>query len=231
MQCRVCKRHDPASDGEDWRTATRYADCAYRCPNQACCVAYSNARSEAQRRLIHPQPELNVPAEVREGLYDVLDRSLNINSRRSKRARFAFETSEDALTWTCFRYLQMRDQLGCLMDERSVASPQLLLWGATCPPVADSVPGSALKEVLEYELHEQPDRFTEPDVVLSSESSLIFIEVKYQSANDRKPNYGNFGRYLSDSGGFSVFRQWRSLPKVSMSSRETGLPEVFLRSA
>jgi hypothetical protein len=44
----------------------------------------------------------NVPAAVRSGAFRALSCSLNVRNRGSKREKFRFSTSEDAVTWTVF---------------------------------------------------------------------------------------------------------------------------------
>src|SRR6267378_3099316 len=107
MQCRGCGvRITPTvrSVAKPKRVSS-HSDCYYICSRPDCRCGYSNARKESNRRLIFPEPSLNIPPEVRSGLDDVLRESLNLTNRSSKRSRFAFETSEDAVTWTVFRYL------------------------------------------------------------------------------------------------------------------------------
>ena len=72
------------------------------------------------------------------------------------------------------------------------------------------------------ELGEDPDRRSEPDVIISWPGLLLFVEVKYQAPNDVKPGYGNFSRYtdraelfavtptaVSAAGYYELVRNWR----------------------
>jgi hypothetical protein len=92
-------------------SATSYATCVYRC---SCGRGYSNAAKPAGRTCITDTPERNVPAQVTDGLEDVLRASLNVRNRTAKRAKFCFATSEDAVTWTVFRWLADADALALL---------------------------------------------------------------------------------------------------------------------
>jgi hypothetical protein len=83
--------------------AKRFEDCLRRC--EACGVAASNAAHSRDVTFIYRDPLENIPIESREGAIDALSRSLNVRSRQSKRSRFGFTTSEDALTWVVFTYL------------------------------------------------------------------------------------------------------------------------------
>ena len=178
-------------------TAACHADCYYVCANIECGVSYSNARNAGQRTKIYPRKELNVPAEVRDSLDDVLRRSLNVRNSESKAARFAFETSEDALTWTAIRYLQGSGQLCHAFDLPQNEVDSVLLWGANCPGDEDSAVRDALKRELIEVLGEHPNSLTEPDVVILSGDLLVFVEIKYRSLNSCRPEYRHFDRYLS----------------------------------
>src|SRR5687768_3684970 len=107
MKCRNCgSMIQPLVIGVDKpKAAASYGDCNYRCTNEVCGVAYTNALAESSRRMIQPDYRLNIPAHVRDGVNEALTDALNVRNRPTKRKKFAFESSEDALTWTVFRYL------------------------------------------------------------------------------------------------------------------------------
>jgi hypothetical protein len=75
-------------------------------PRAACGRAYSNSADEASRTCIVRSAELNVPDAVREGLERTLAGSLHTQNVSSKRSKFCFSSSEDAVTWTIFRRLE-----------------------------------------------------------------------------------------------------------------------------
>jgi hypothetical protein len=167
----------------------------YRCPNPACGVAYSNGKQEAKRTKIYPRWQLNIPKPAHPGLSQTLHHTLNLCSRNSKASRLARETSEDAVTWTVIRFLQDTKQIPralALEDDLQA----VLFWGVQYPPRVDDPIRQALEEILATDLHEDPDRLTEPDVIFSLKSHLVFIEFKYLSRNDKKPHYKHFHRYL-----------------------------------
>jgi hypothetical protein len=84
-----------------------------------------------------------VPEPVRRGLASVLSRSVNITNRPNKRVKFGFETSEDAVTWTVFRYLQDRHSFRGLAQAAehatTAASARLALWGVEVPSPLDAI--------------------------------------------------------------------------------------------
>ena len=149
----------------------------------------------AQRKLIYPDPELNVPEQVRDGLDQVLANALNIRNRANKRAKFAFETSEDAVTWTVFT--GMRPTAFASLGRGLEA---MLLWG-----VPDAAPGRSirdiLKEILRNDIGEKLVSLTEPDVLLVFEDRLVVIEVKYSSGNSGTNDTRAFGPYLAAGRG------------------------------
>ncbi len=201
------------------KAATSYDTCIYRC---SCGRGYSNNRIPSQRTCITREPNLNVPAEVVDGLDGVLKHSLNVTARTSKRNKFCFSTSEDAVTWTIFSWLAEAKALRLVPAAAGLPVPtdsaQLLLWGV---PRLD---GHALAEDLAAicdKLGENPKRRSEPDVILAWPSMLVFVEVKYRSPNDRQRNSRKFDRYLkrhdlfarppeevAGSGYYELVRNW-----------------------
>jgi len=134
-------------------------------------------------------------------LNDVLDNSLNELNRPNKRLKFAFETSEDALTWTVFRYLQEHDAFPQALGMPAAPLQAILFWGTECPIVAGSETRAALLQIQQEVIQEVQRRLSEPDVILVFQDLLIFIEVKYGAGNDVDKNNANFDRYLDHAAG------------------------------
>jgi hypothetical protein len=224
MQCRACQRMVKpdaslaASLGKRLTVHSR-DDCIYRCE---CGAAYSNARSEAGRELIVARPELNVPKEVRPGLVDVLGQALNRRGRRGKLIKFCFESSEDAVTWTVIRGLEQQGRLDALVaPQRPLDEPALLIWGVPVSGNRGAETASALVEVCRS-LGESASSFTEPDAVVAWQDMLVLVEAKFQSGNERRPNFYGFERYLdrpelyavspeevAADGYYELTRNWR----------------------
>lgn len=200
--------------------ATSYETCLYRC---SCGRGYSNAARAESRTCIVRSPELNVPAAVRDGLERVLNASLNTRNLEAKWSKFCFSTSEDAATWTVFRWLELAGQLAVVAQATGArtpaGTPDLLLWGA--PTGARQETRLGLVSVLD-DLREPSTSRTEPDVVIAWGDLLVVVEVKYRSPNDVKPGYGHFGRYLdrpdlfatppeevARQGLYELVRNWR----------------------
>lgn len=210
LECRVCGREIAAVTTNTAPLAPKSVNhCLRRC---ACGKGgYSNARN--QPTWIFTEPTENVPAEVRAGLDEALTASLNRRSQKTKRFRFGFETSEDAVTWTVFRYLQKAGRIrqhlaacGNNVATQATTEPSLLLWGSPVPSSDERgrEVRSNLIEVLGATLNERKASFSEPDVILDfGTAGIVIIEAKYRSGNDRKPTgYGGWLQYLDDSEAF-----------------------------
>ncbi|MHB8059566.1 MAG: hypothetical protein ACYDHO_01875 [Gaiellaceae bacterium] len=224
MQCRACQRVIKpnaslvASLGKRL-TVHSHDDCIYRCE---CGASYSNAKAEAKRVMIAARPELNVPKEVRSGLAEVLGQAINRRNRRNKLTKFCFETSEDAVTWTVLRGLEQQGRLDALVaPQRPLGEPTLLLWGVPIGGPRGAETAAALAEVC-HSLGESVSSLTEPDVIALWQDLLVLVEAKFQSANERRPNYRGFERYLdrpdlfaaqpeevAADGYYELTRNWR----------------------
>lgn len=187
------------------RAATSYATCLYECRN--CATRYSNARDPERRTAFVARPTDNIPAEIGAGLLDVLDRAMNDSNRSNKREKFCAETSEDAITWTVFRWLH-QSGYAALVPELcgsglADSAPSLVLWGAPAGG-AEAEPVRNRYVQVSDEFGEDPRRRTEIDVLVAWDDLLVAIEVKYLSRNDRKPGRaGRVARYV-ESGHFTA---------------------------
>ena len=199
MLCRDCGHVivPRVRSGAELPAEARRAGWNFVCANVECGVSYSNARNARTRTKIYPRKELNVPTEVRASLDDVLGLSLNLGNRVNKAVKFAYETSEDALTWTTIRYLQNTGQVCRAFDLPQNEIDSVLLWGADCFGDKRCNVADALKRELIEAFGERPDSLTEPDVVLLSGEWLVFVEVKYRSVNSVQSGYVHFDRYLA----------------------------------
>jgi hypothetical protein len=171
--------------------------------------------------------EKSVPPEVHDGLKTTLDLAANKTNAANKRAKFGFVTSEDAITWTVFRRLQLRGRLREtlyaveMISSPAGAEPAMLLWGA---PVPDHDPRAvtlcrSLAEVSAV-IGEEESRRTEPDVALDlGDDGVVLVEVKHRSGNEVNDG-GRWDRYLCDAcfgdprlarqtGLYELARNWR----------------------
>src|SRR5262245_48719435 len=111
--------------------AERFEDCLRRC--ERCGIGASNGKRPTY---IYREPFENIPAQSRTGAAELLARSQNIRNRSNKLTKFGFSTSEDAVTWVVFTYLQQSGRLVEALKESTVIdghmgiTPTVLLWGA-----------------------------------------------------------------------------------------------------
>jgi len=225
--CPLCGRqmlrHDIVA-AEQTPITAGFSDCLRQC--ESCGVGLSNAKTGAT--LIYKDPLNNVPSEAHDGALNVLGNALNQINRENKLAKFGFQTSEDAISWTVFSFLarsrQFSQTLVKLLGGNEQEEPILLLWGV---PFPGSESGKDLRKRLlriSDELGERPNSRSEPDVLLRHpDGSIVVLEVKYRSENDVKSSthYGWSRGYLRectffrdplltrDSGLYELARNWR----------------------
>jgi len=220
LPCPLCKAPLVPRMGA-CRSVQRFEDRLKRC--DSCGVAYSNARHQPVQ--IWANPEANVPEPVRSGLDSVLSHSVNITNRTNKRAKFRFETSEDAVTWTVFRYLQAQGALARIAEvaEHAVADAQarLVLWGVEVPPPDGLSDIEGRLETISRQLGESPNRRTEPDAIVDfGHDGVVVIEAKLRSGNDQlRADHAHWDRYLGQgfsdratarqTGLYELSRNWR----------------------
>jgi hypothetical protein len=194
-------------------------DCLRRC--SGCELGLSNARTNPT--VLFGDPRMNVPQEVRGGVLEILDRSLNERNRANKKIKFGYSTSEDALTWVVFKYLHDSGQLlkvlrraGLPILDGDYRPHSLLLWGVPLPlNRTDNGRGWRIREQLETisdRLGENPISRTEPDVLLDlGESGIFIIEVKHRSPTDVKAaEYGGWERYYPPESPFPYAADMRA---------------------
>ena len=209
---------------------TTWRDCLRRCLR--CELGLSNARINPT--VLFNDPRMNVPPEVRGGVIETLALALNVRNRANKKIKFGFSTSEDALTWTVFSFLQGSGQLLEVLRRAGLPIPDgvslpeaLLLWGVPIDPdraVDDR--GRPLRvriESISDQLGEDPRSRTEPDVVIDlGDFGPLIIEVKHRSGTDVKSSsYAGWDRYypanspsphatlMRFSGCYELARNWR----------------------
>ena len=150
----------------------------------------------------------------------------NVGNRRSKLSKFAYSTSEDAVTWTTFRWLQEQGALGLVAEAAGSmpsGDPEILFWGASVGGMPSKL--SEQLQTICLGVDGNKDRLTEPDVVIAWPGYVFFIEVKYRAKNEHKNNYKNFPLYttkgeaedlfalspaeVSAAGWYELTRNWR----------------------
>jgi hypothetical protein len=191
--------------------AASFESCLRRCDN--CGIGFSNAQNPNSVVKIYRDPLDNIPLEVHNGALNTISKALNNINRENKLKKFAFETSEDAVTWTVFNYLKQRrtfceslKRTGVNWLSSTEVEPTMLLWG--CPVPGDDPRGIEIKKKLIAILNqigEDPQKYSEPDVILDfGDSGVVIIEVKYRSPNDTLDEKSpKWYKYLHGSSAFA----------------------------
>lgn len=229
--------------------ASSFETCIRRCSK--CGIGASNAESGIPT-FIHRDPLTNIPREARAGALETLRAALNIQNRQKKESYFGFSTSEDAVTWVVFGYLQRFGLLGSALQQLGIAipglghsEPAMLLWGV---PLGTNPRATQLRARLVAECGawgERPNALSEPDVVIDfGDQGILLIEVKYLSGNDNQPNtYAHWSKYESHdrltwrfddvktTGCYELARYWCLLNRLTDGRRgclvNLGLPALF----
>ena len=134
------------------------------------------------------------------------DRALLNKIKDVKReSRMARDNSEDALSWNVFRYLERTNQISDLLssiNQPSVSSIELIYWSYS---QMDYGVWSQLVDARS-EFGEDPQRSSEPDIIVDSDRAIFFIEAKLAAGNNTKPsNLSERKKYLT--GGDNWFER------------------------
>lgn len=201
IECPSCNKLIQSIDGER-KTVNKFEDCLRNCFD--CGIGFSNAKSNPT--IIYREPEQNIPNSLRLNWQSVLYNSVNTRNRKNKLKKFAFGTSEDALSWSVFSYLKKHDLLGTFtrsLNIKTKGKGELYLWGVNVdnPSLDDSLT-QKLFEASDYFL-EKSNSITEPDVILHfPDSALIVIEVKYLSKNEIKKDRNKLEKYIRRASNY-----------------------------
>ena len=202
--------YEPKNSGGAF-AATSFNKCLRRC--NECGIGFSNAKNPDSVVKIYRNPLDNIPPEVHDGAVETLLNALNKFNRENKLKKYAFETSEDAVTWTVFNYLKQRKILceslklsGVEWLTKTDLEPTVLLWGVP-------VPGSDRRGIdinknlvmILDQIGEDSQKFSEPDVILDfGDIGVVLIEVKYRSPNDTlNGKSSKWDKYLYNSSAFA----------------------------
>jgi hypothetical protein len=183
--CPLCQSPLATQPGakEIGETADTYGDCRRICV--PCGIGLSNA--EVRPTFIREN--------WRDGLWRrstatrldrLIEKALSGITHEKKRRRLANERSEDLLTWNVFSWLEARSLLGQVIRWVGLPepsdTPSIYYWGAT----DHAAPGVELRDLLTRSFGESPGSLSEPDLILVGQASVVFVEAKFGSPNDRQ---------------------------------------------
>ncbi len=135
---------------------------------------------------------------------DKADLDLLKRIKRVKReSRIARERSEDAVTWNVLRFLERNDLVGIILSPIvgvTLESSEVIYWSYS---QRENSSWSELNETR-TEFGEEIKRSSEPDIVIKTDSALLFIEAKLTAGNETVPSdKSNSKRY--EIGGNNWF--------------------------
>jgi len=107
---------------------------------------------------------------------------LNNISKVKRESRMARDNSEDAVTWNVFRFLEQNELLAGLLKKYTnsvLRNPEIIYW-----PYSQSeknVWSQLIRARTEFEIN--PEKGSEPDIIVKSDNTLFFIEAKLLAGN------------------------------------------------
>ena len=119
-----------------------------------------------------------------------------------RESRFFHDNSEDAVTWNIIRFLEKNNLVNSILGsilKIPIQSPEIIYWSYS-QKEKDS--WSMLNEAR-TEFGERIRRSSEPDIIIKTDSALLFIEAKLTSGNNTSSR-SNPKKYLT--GGKNWFQ-------------------------
>ncbi len=154
------------------------------------------------------------------------DRALLQAIKTVKReSRIARDNSEDAVTWNVFRLFERTDTLAGLLSAllcRPISNPRVIYWSYDQQSGGVWEPLSRARQ----EFGERDQRGSEPDLIIVSDQSLIWIEAKVTALNETRPSNPPYSLPAYEAGGNGWFHHaFRSDP--STITNTAGLYELM----
>lgn len=116
------------------------------------------------------------------------DRQFLRSIMRAKReSRMARDNSEDAVTWNVFRFLQSSHLLGYVLEsicEQEQNVNQIIYWSYS----SDHKGTWEWLRVAREQFETVPDRGSEPDLIITTDTAIFFIEAKLNAGNRTTPS-------------------------------------------
>lgn len=124
-----------------------------------------------------------------------------------RESRIGRDNSEDAVTWNVFRFMERNNLIEKILNPvigGNLKSSEVIYWSYS---QKENHTWSKLNEARE-EFGEKMGRGSEPDVIIQTDGTLLFIEAKFTSGNNTLGKMENSNKY--EIGGnkwfFKVFK-------------------------
>ncbi len=182
---------------DDLKDSIRANGRKVECPVRACDkeVARQRGQFNRARRFQCPEHGIYISPSTFEYEYAIDNllwhnaedlQLLNDIGRAGPGSGMARDNSEDAIVWNVFRYLDRADLTAAVMRRlfgTDLEAPEMIYWSYYRGE------GSSWSELgkARREFGEHSKEYTEPDVIINSEDTLIFVEPKLLSENITKP--------------------------------------------
>jgi hypothetical protein len=114
----------------------------------------------------------------------ILDKILRV---KRVKAQLHHDNSEDSVTWNVFRFLERNDLINGFLSNLTrtpVKSSQVIYWSYS---QAEEGTWTLLKDARD-EFGEQEKRGSEPDIIITADKALFFIEAKIKAGNETEPS-------------------------------------------
>ena len=120
--------------------------------------------------------------------------------------RLGHDNSEDAVTWNVFRHFDRSGQLPLLLSHltarKDISKCETIYW-SYCP--AKNGPWTPLVEArvefgeaASFEIAATGKRVSEPDMILVTDDTVIFVEAKFSSGNETPSNAKRMNEIISN---------------------------------
>ena len=134
-------------------------------------------------------------------------------------SRIERDNSEDAVTWNVFRFLERNNLVELALSSIvgiTLRSSEVIYWSYS---QKEDSGWSELNRARE-EFGEKIERGSEPDVIIKTDNTLLFIEAKLTSGNETVPgNTSNSKKY--ETGGDNWFSKvFKSVCRENWSDRQ-----------
>ena len=201
---------------EELRESIEITETTVECPVKGCSEKVERQRKVFKREDRFRCPKHNIyispstfeyQSELDNLLWkDRVDLDLFERIKEVKReSRIARDNSEDAVTWNIFRFLERNNLVESILNsiiDSTLKSSEVIYWSYS---QIENDGWSELNKARE-EFGEEIKRSSEPDVIIKTNNTLLFIEAKLTAGNETIPSdTSNSKKY--ETGGNNWFSE------------------------